>query len=542
MNTFSFRMNRSSLVFIHAVLFVLFLEPRPAWHGLPGLDAWFPGANATVDALETRNADTASGKAEDGGESGAEDNTESENGNWGTDREDEEGNEKGGDSPTPAPGSLELRQALNLFNLDKPKEAYEAFRNGRTANPRLAPAGVLMALLYFQKGDVASAHRFLNMAVEECPEDPEAWFQLARFAADDGRIPELGLLLEHGKLLLEKAVQESGQDVNHRFQYLENEFLSLSARLAQAKGDLAGAEAVMREYVQRNPGSWEGLLSLGYLFLEQDRQDDAVSVFDQAQALNSECLSGWLTATSLLDEKGKRNEARELMAKHYPIANSDGNGTVSEPSGLSTQDCCRILVLFFRWGQLDNVRKTVTLLPDGCAERIKWEAQLDYCYGDFEEAEKKYRQALRLNPSDFEIMNGFILSVVDQNDKSSLPEALEKAEAARRKYPDSVDAAGTLAWAELHKGRTERAEDILLPFLDHGEITPTTAYYLACAAVLRGGRELAEQLLVNALDEGDFFPKRPEAEILLDQLRKMDEGEGGGDVDNFSEGGGKTGE
>ena len=58
----------------------------------------------------------------------------------------------------------------------------------------------------------------------------------------------------------------------------------------------------------------------------------------------------------------------------------------------------------------------------------------------------------------------------------------------------------------------------LLPILDRGGLTPTSAYYLACIASARGEDDLARQLLTSALAEPSFFPKRRDAENLLKRL------------------------
>lgn len=412
-----------------------------------------------------------------------------------------------------SPGDAELMKGLEFFYQGEPDQACSAFEEARRLNPDLAPAGVLTAILFSQKGDLAATHRYLNRAVAESPDDPEAWFRLARLAADENRVPELELLLAKGDELLKrfKAAHPSKDDV--RIRYLTGEAISLAARLAQEKGDWAGAESLMRDYLSFDPASDEGHISLGYLLLEQKKIDEAVAMFDKARALNPERFSGWLTAASLMNEKGWREEAERLVDDHRT------------EDDLTCADLSRTGHLLFQWDRIDDARQIADRLPAESAERHKLTGLLDYNDGDYSEAETEYRAAFRTNPNDHEAANGLILALAEQNNKSKLMEAREKADANRKKRPNSDEAAGTLAWTEFLLGRIERSEDLLLPILDRSGLTPTNAYYLARVAALRRDYDFARQLLDNALEASDHFSKRGDAEELRDLLLKEAKGD-----------------
>lgn len=405
------------------------------------------------------------------------------------------------------PGDAELMNGLGAFGRGEVETAYQEFEKAADANSSLAPAGVLTAILFTRQGDAVRTREFLNRAVAASPHDPEAWYRLAQLAADEHRVPELTLLLEKADSLLKNFTASNAVS---RVDFLKGESLSLAARLAQEQGDLPKAESKMREYLALNPESGEGELSLGFLLLEQKKTDEAIQEFDRAKERNSEYCAGWLTAALLLDEAGRGETALQLLKDH-----SGGE--------LTPVELDRAARLFFRHGQLEDARSLVNRIPEKTLDRCRWDGLLAYTAEEYEDAEKYYREAAALAPNDFDAVSGLILALAEQGKESLFTEAFERADKLRRKHPQSDEAAGTLAWVEFRRGNLGRGEDILLPILDRGGLTPTSAYYLACMSVYSKETDLARQLLENALDGTEFFPKRADAEKLRAELAKKEE-------------------
>ena len=404
------------------------------------------------------------------------------------------------------PGTADFLRGSQLFREGEIEDAYLAFAAAGKANPALAPAGVLTALFFFQEGNLAQTHEFLNRAIAESPNDPEAWYRLARLAADDQRYPELELLLMRGDESLNAFAESNGNA--DRLLFLKGESVALSARLAQGKGNLSSAESKMREFTALYPDNGDGYLSLGYLLLQQDKTDEAIAEFSRAKERNPNLLSGWLTAASLLNGRGDTETAFRLLDEH------------KNDIGLSPADFSRMASLFFKRGKLDEVVRIKEHLPVGSLDRFKWDGLLASSGGDYVTAEKAYQDALKAAPDDFESINGLILAIADQGKEERQQDVLNRADRFRRRYPQSDEAAGTYAWVEFRCGNTERAEDVLLPILDRGGLTPTSAYYLACIVLCRKDNALAEQLLDSALASPDFFPKRADAEKLRESLER----------------------
>ncbi len=411
-----------------------------------------------------------------------------------------------GEQPAPVPGAPRFAEGVDLFYQGDAEAAYQVFDAAQKADPSLPPAGVTVALLSRQKGDLPQTHLYLARAIKENPADPEAWYRLGEIAADEKRLTELELLRERADSLLNAFAESDAGKASPRLSFLRSESISLAARGLEEAGDLAASEAKMREYIKLNPENAEGYLSLGYLLLRQDKNDEALEVFSLAKERNPSLFAGWLTAAVLFEEKGNAEEASRLLDQHR----SDGQLAVFELS--------RIARMLYRRGRLDEAREAAERIPAKTLDRLRWDGLFAYSEGDAEKAAAAYREALRNAPNDFDVMNGLILALAEQGKTSSLTEAFEKADRFRRSHPQSDEAAGTLAWVEFCRGNADRAEDMLLPILYRGGLTPTSAVYLACAAFSRKENDLARQLLVSALAEPAFFPKRSEAEKLLKSL------------------------
>ncbi|MBR2693611.1 MAG: tetratricopeptide repeat protein [Thermoguttaceae bacterium] len=417
---------------------------------------------------------------------------------------------RGGEPDSPA-GAARWTEGVEAFFQGDSEAAYRHFTAAQEENPSFPPAGVALALLAKQRGDLSETHAFLKRAIDENPGDPEPWYRLAEIAAEENRLVELELLRGKADALLAAFCESGSWKDSPRLPFLRGESISVASRALECAGDLPAAESKMREYIGLNPDGAEGYLSLGYLLFRQEKNDEALEAFARAKERNPSLFAGWLTLASLLEEKGDIEGAGRLFDAHL----NDGT--------LAPHELSRVARFLFRRGRLDETREMAARMTPGSLEQIKWDALLAYSEGDFKTAESGYRKALRMAPNDFDLIGGLTLALAEQEESASLTEAFERADRFRRRNPSSDEAAVTLAWVEFRRGNAERAEDILLPILDRGGLTPTSAFYLASVAASRRQDDLARQLLTSALADTSFFPKRRDAEKLLESLTRNSE-------------------
>src|SRR5262249_34553418 len=93
----------------------------------------------------------------------------------------------------------DVEDAIRDFGKGEYRAAYEHLQSAKKSTPRLPPAEVMMAQLYFDLGAPAADQRgvlLLEQVLLSDPRDPEAYVVLAERALSENRATEVGLLSE----------------------------------------------------------------------------------------------------------------------------------------------------------------------------------------------------------------------------------------------------------------------------------------------------------------------------------------------------------
>ena len=139
---------------------------------------------------------------------------------------------------------------------------------------------------------------------------------------------------------------------------------------------------------------------------------------------------------------------------------------------------------------------------------------------EYERAEGHFLAILEASPGDREAGNQLALALVEQADPGKRQRALELAEEALRRQPDSAAAQATLGWVYYRLGRVDDAERTLRASVSSGRFSCDTAYYLAHVLSDRGRLNEARGLLESALRARGRFTHRKEAVAWLERLTK----------------------
>lgn len=403
----------------------------------------------------------------------------------------------------------EQSQAVAAFGQGDVETAYRLFAASYVQDAELPPPALLIAMLSLARGEYDEFYQSCARAVEENPSDPESWYRLGEIALAEGRLVEAQLLLERGDAVLEKFGQTDGRstDSGSRFDYLQNDALSLGARLAEARGDLARAESLLRRLVARAQESDAARLSLGWILLEEDKTDEAIAEFDAARKIDGRNLPGYLTAVVLLDRRRQTEKAQKLADERFDPERID----------VAADYLPQLVQLYLKWNRLDAAEKLVEKMPADSAARRRLSGRIALYRNDYEKAEREYQAAMLRDGDDFDTRNGYALALAEINE-GKRNQAVQIATENYRRQPHSEEAAATLGWIEFLSGRSERANELLRPYFERGSFTPTTAYYLAEVALALGDDTLAGTLLDLALGQNENFPKRRDAETLLKNL------------------------
>lgn len=154
----------------------------------------------------------------------------------------------------PKNGPARQRLARALFRMDKSDEAFAALEQAVKDAPQLEPAGVSMALLWSQKGNLKKAGEWFEYAVKAEPKNPRPLLAHSAWLIDQGRSKEAVALIE-AALALEPKSREAKQ--------LKG-FVDWHAR------DLAGVEKSLEPVYRDEPANLAVANLLALALIDQD--------------------------------------------------------------------------------------------------------------------------------------------------------------------------------------------------------------------------------------------------------------------------------
>jgi Flp pilus assembly protein TadD len=120
--------------------------------------------------------------------------------------------------------------------------------------------------------------------------------------------------------------------------------------------------------------------------------------------------------------------------------------------------------------------------------------------GHREAAEANYREALRLDPENPEILNNLAYMIVENG--GNLEEALALARKARGKAPKNPDLDDTLGWVYLKRHETEAALQVFTNLIGRYPKQPVYRYHFGMALLQKGDATRAKAEFKTALADG----------------------------------------
>lgn len=406
----------------------------------------------------------------------------------------------------------ELNNGVALYMTGDYDQCYNEFKKAFESNQQFPPPGILLARLFSDDGKFVLMRQYLEKTVDEYPNDPEAFFQLAGIAIQDQRFVEAALLIEKGKVLLDafsksrSSLKESQKD--SRLEYLMNDALSIQANLAQQKGDTEKAIQYLKEILVAHPEDDWAQLSYGYLLYEQNRLDESLAAFSKAYELNAEHLPGWLILALLLEQSEKTTESQQYIKDNF----KEETATIIQ--------YYNVIQLYMKWNQVEKAlsmaEELKTTFPNA-VETWLLLGQISLYYHEYKVAEDYFRKALLISPLRFDANNGMALALCDQGSQQKMKQAVQMAYANWQRNKGSDEAMTTYAWILYLSGQKDDAELIFSPYLQSGKITPTVAYYLAEIAHDKGDDSLALNFIDLALNQATNFPKK----VATKELREI---------------------
>jgi tetratricopeptide (TPR) repeat protein len=204
----------------------------------------------------------------------------------------------------PASGVAHLILAEASLGQGNLTQAESELKIVASANPNSAQIHTLFGRLYSRKGDIRNARTSFGRALELQPDFIEALAGLIR--ADLG---EKNPAAARARILA--GLSKKPDDPT---------LLTLAGATFRAIGDAPQAEAAYQKALEKDPANFDAYRSLGNLYFDQRRLDDAKSRFEEAARKHPEAAVGARTmVATILEMQNKHEEARKEYEKVLEI-------------------------------------------------------------------------------------------------------------------------------------------------------------------------------------------------------------------------------
>ena len=389
---------------------------------------------------------------------------------------------------------------------------------------RLPPAQVIMAIWYAEAKQGAAVLGSLEMAVVEDPGDPQAYLILANVELQAGRVTAAGLLFDKAQSLMEAFTKSPNRKKNLEpsvydgLAAVAESRATLSEDKAKANQEWVVAEEKLRAWLKLDPNNAIALQRLARALFKQktkEKVNEAYEKLKDAQKADANVLNPAATMARLYQDEGDFNNAKKFMTYALQTAGED----------------LRTRLEAARWclqtsledpGQLEQAKEHAAKairLDEKSMDAMILRGVVALFQKEYETAERYFLSAHVQSASNFAASNNLALAQCER-DETKKRQALELAAQNAKVYENSAEAASTYAWVLYKNNRLLDADNVLSRLLASARVSEDTLYYAAKVAADRKRPEEATQMLQRALGTKNPFSMRPEALVLLEQLRK----------------------
>ena len=381
-----------------------------------------------------------------------------------------------------------VRLGRLLTSLERIDEAEALYAAKVESHPGAIDPRVLLAEIYLQRGEPASALTLLQTT-------PEAFLEHPAYLA-----------------MLGKAQLAAGQDANairslERLVKVQPRYLPAYTMLAEAyarQGDLDKLEATLDKTLAMQPGNLLARLGKLKLFVEQKRTAEASALLTSLKEEHPELPELYIQQARLAQVQGQPEAA--VQAYEEAFRRAPGTELVSDLALAQWKD-----------GQPGAGIKTLNdwleTHPDDLVVRYNL-ANLCMATGRNEEARAAFTAVVEARPKHpLALTNLALLS--RQADPGK---AYEYARRAIDIAPDSPAVQDALAQIHLDRGEVTQALRLLERAVERAPENLRIRLHWAQALARNGEKEKAIRELTRILEKGDRFAGEPEARTLLQQL------------------------
>ena len=238
----------------------------------------------------------------------------------------------------PDNSSAHQRLGIVLFQLTKPKEALEQFREARKLDDKAVHPELAMARLYDDAKQRDVAKKLIAQAVESSPQDPTVLLASAQWYLGQNDLVAATTNVEKAlkldpKSLEGKVVRGAIARVSRDYKTAEKYFneahvqspgnfpASNSLALVLVEADdkesrqraLETAEANASMHREGSPNQINALTTLAWVYYQLGRKEDAEKILTQITQNNQLTTDGAYYVAKLLADRGEKDRARKIL-------------------------------------------------------------------------------------------------------------------------------------------------------------------------------------------------------------------------------------
>jgi len=236
----------------------------------------------------------------------------------------------------PDNASAHQRMGIVLFQLSKPQEALEQFREAKKLDAKAVQPELAMARLYDDAKKRETAKKLIEAAIKEAPKDPAVLLAASQWYLGQSD-------LERAKAIADDALKLDPKSLEGRV---------VRGAIARVSRDYAAAERFFYDAHVQSPGNFPASNSLALVLIESDDKDSRQRALEMAEANvamhreNSPQQVNALTTLAWVYYKlGRREDAEKILAQ------------ITQNNALTTDGAYYVAKLLSDRGERDRARK-----------------------------------------------------------------------------------------------------------------------------------------------------------------------------------------
>jgi tetratricopeptide (TPR) repeat protein len=399
-------------------------------------------------------------------------------------------------------------KARELFAAGKPDDALKQLQEAVKANPKLPPARVQLAGMFYLAKQGRAARQNLETALAEDPRHPEALLLNAQFALAEGHATDAIFSCQAAVAL----AADPRWDPAQRKQFVREGRIGLAAAF-EARRDFAGARDQYAALLADDPKSGLARSRLAATVFHLGKPDEAFAELQTAFKDDPGVELPELQLSGLYAQRGDLDKAEETLKQ----------GVAAHPTlAKAHRAYAAWLTDVGKLGEAQAALDAAAKIDPASKDTVAVRGMLLRNRKDYAAAETVFAGLLRDAPeSTFAALN-LALVQAESGDPAKVVKGIKLAEAEARKNPRNPEALAVLAWCYFKSDQTEEAEKLIAAAAQAGPLNRDTGYF--AARILADGnrtREAYKVLQDLATARGAHVYRAESAALLAEVAAKL---------------------